>query len=188
MKNQGFTLIEVMIAIGIFSIVMLAQTQMFTNMIAQQRATTASFDMLQFVETADAYTRGSSTCTAALAGQAFDSTPGVESPVTYADLSGPITIGSVYGQNLKFTQVSLFSIALVPATVNQYMATLAFAADRTGQIIGPRNIRRSLRLQVQVTGGVISDCFSSSELTLAKICASILGTFNPATQICSPIP
>jgi prepilin-type N-terminal cleavage/methylation domain-containing protein len=184
MKN-GFSLIEVMIALAVMSILMLGSLQMFTQIFAQQRAMSQSFELFQFIETVDSTIRSSPACKSALAGASFN--PIGLSSVVYHDPNGPITAGSKIGQGLIVQSVTLSNVSplLVPG---DYSAQLTFIVDHVGQIIGPRTVVRSLRLQVSVLGGAVTDCFSSSDVTLAKVCASLLGTFNPVTQICSPIP
>jgi prepilin-type N-terminal cleavage/methylation domain-containing protein len=186
MNRRGFSLIEVMIAMGILSIVMLASAQMFTQIFAQQRGMNQSFDLLQFIETVDGITRNSPTCQPTLIGQPFN--PVTPTAVVYTDPSGPITVGTRIGTNgsLIVDTVMLTSVALTAP--NQYLAELSFTVDKTGQVVGPKTLTRKIRLQVSVLAGLVTDCFSSSDVTLAKVCASILGTFNPVTQICSPIP
>jgi type II secretory pathway pseudopilin PulG len=189
MNRKGFGLIEVMIAAGLMGMIALSIATLIVNLNRSMRAQNQAFEFSQFVQSADALTRMPFTCTPALGGQFFASSPaGTQTPITYVDPSGPLAAGSTVG-NLSFTMISLFAIAPIPFTINQYLADLSFAANRSGDIIGPRGMHRSLRIQITTTaGGIITSCSSYSDLTLAKICASVQGTFDPVTQLCSAIP
>ena len=192
MRDRGFSLIEALVSISILTILILAQMQMMANQARNNLAQAIAFDFQQFIQSVDSALTTPSTCDPALSGQPFVAGfdplgSGLRTPVTYVDSTGALSVGVTHGK-FKFTQMELQHIGNVPLSVGTYDAAFNISADRIGEIVGPRGMHRSLRLTVVAPAGVVTDCYSTTNLTLQKICQSLLGVFDPTTQVCGAIP
>ncbi len=186
MNQRGFSLIEAMVVAGIVVMLSLFQAQMITNLARSNRAQAALFDYMQFIQSVNSQLSTSQTCDPALVGEPYQPIVNSRTNVVFHDPSGPITAGSNMG-SFKISQLELNHLAAT-LTPGVYSAVLAVSGEKLGDITGPRGMHKALKLTVVAPSGVVTSCYSATDLTLAKICQSILGTFDPLTQICSAVP
>ena len=186
MSARGFSLIEAMIVSAVVVMLSLFQAEMVANLARTNHAQATLFDYLQFIQSVNYQITTPQTCALALLGEPYQPVLGAKTIVTFHDPSGPITMGSAMG-SFKISQMELNHVTGT-AQPFTYGATLNVSGEKLGDITGPRGMHKALKLTVVAPAGVVTECYSASELTLSKVCASMLGTFDPVSQICGAIP
>lgn len=185
--KKGFMLIEMVIAVGIMTIIVYTMMSLTSNAVKNTRGMQLTLDFLQLQSEASMITFYPATCNLAIGGQPF--VPSKSTYISYRSASGTIISNGTVYNGLRFNRVSLDDLGVVAGFPNQYVASLTFTAMKTGAFSGPPILTRSIPLKLVIAGGVVQNCFSFADMSLASVCASFMpphnGVFDVATQTCT---
>jgi prepilin-type N-terminal cleavage/methylation domain-containing protein len=169
-RQHGFSLVEVMVVVGIMALVGLGVATLMTNTNRQQQSITAASDFSTLVNTIQGILNNSGSCLQSFGGAAAPqlTIPWVAPiPVTLTMGGGGATINGVancsanlaacqkYGNNLAITTFAITAISnqLDSGAANQYIATLTLTADRsTGKLnaVGGNSLTKAFTMVVTV--------------------------------------
>ncbi|MFM6929763.1 MAG: type II secretion system protein [Bdellovibrio sp.] len=193
-NNKGFTIVEVLIAIGIMGIVSLGIAEMFRQMAEQQRNVVQLMNKQDLKSTATIAVRDKGGCTNTLTGMLIPTTvagatsiaAGIKDNqgnviVTSAG-ANPTRIGNAAGDWLQVTNIRFFSTTPnVPFT--RKAATIRVQYNRAK---ANGTITEGLDIPISVVpdaAGKVSLCYGY-DFTDDNICSTNGGTFNPMTGVC----
>ena len=193
-NSKGFTVIEVLVAIGIMGIVSLGIAEMFRQMAEQQRNVVQLMNKQDLKTAVTIAVRDKGGCTNTLSGMLIPTTVGAAAAIAAgvkdnqgnvvitATGANPTKMGNAAGDWLRVTNVQFFSITPnVPFT--RKAATIRIKYDRakaTGTVNEGLDIPISV---VPDAAGRVSLCYGY-DFTDDNICNTNGGTFNTATGTC----
>lgn len=199
-KNQGFSLLEVMIALGVVSFLSFTVLQLvFTNLQATKSVEiTAALDNL--IMEVNMALKDPTICQSNITNFSTTSLP---SPlegasinfkqITLPSVTNPLVSSNASLVNLPGTKLSLNIDSIKPISAVTYLANISISLDKGQGVIGGRNIVRRLPISLTLTtaGGPITGCNTfgpsggSAAMTAPTICALVGQTFDPVTNKCS---
>jgi prepilin-type N-terminal cleavage/methylation domain-containing protein len=196
-KNNGFTLVEVMVVMGIMGIVALGTSSMFTNMSRQNAKQNAENDLQNLVNTVYGVLGNQSVCTAAFSGKSYnsDSLPnGVDGGLSFAGVTiapgtkwGNITINSLNWINPDTTLgSSSIMVGSTPITLTSHLVTLQIDAKINITSHSSSSFLRKINFIVGVDPShSIKSCFTSIDSN--AVCTQ-LGGVNVAGRCMMTLP
>lgn len=193
-NNKGFTIVEVLVAIGIMGIVSLGIAEMFRQMAEQQRNVVQLMNKQDLKSTATIAIRDKGGCTNTLSGVLIPTSVagatavagGIKdnqgNVVVTSTGANPTKIGNAAGDWLQVTGVRFFSTTPnVPFT--RKAATIRILYNRA-KSLGTVNEGLDIPISVVPDGaGRVSLCYGY-DFTDDNICNTNGGTFNPTTGVC----
>lgn len=169
--QRGFTIVEIMVAIGIGGIVLVGAVQIYSTIIQMQTSSEQGQAVVAMVNDVQKMMTSDPVCTAALVGIA--STEGSD-----VVLGPQLRAGGTYGK-LSITAMKLRTIStLAPQTQT---AQIEIVGTKAGQVFGSKNFVRQLRVfyQTDVSNNILK-CLAANR-SPASDCASLGGSWTGTT-------
>lgn len=196
-RNKGFTVVEVLVAVGIMGIVSLGIAEMFRQMAEQQRNVVQLMNKQDLKSMTTIATRDKGGCTNTLGGILIPTTVGgaVNVPngvrdnqnnriVSYTvnPPTSPTKVGNAAGDWLVVTSIQFYSTT--PNIPNQRKAAMIRIKYDRARATGTVNEGMDIPISVVPNGaGRVSLCYGY-DFTDDNICNTNGGVFNPATGNC----
>lgn len=168
-NNAGFSLVTIMVAVGVFAILSSAMMTLFANMQAGQGAIKFRTDADNVTEEIRHVLSAHNSCTNTLAGTAVE--VGTTKNVTNIrdDSTAPgvvkYTTGQIYGdRTIRLIRMDLkdFVEGSNPA---KGVATLALVFETTRPIAGPDQVLREIKMGLELNAGVIQACAPMTKMS-----------------------
>jgi len=186
--HSGFTLVEIMVAMGIGAVLMLAMAEMMTGMNKGQKNVALTMDYNSLISTISLTLLNDQACKTSLLGQPFNASG--DQPVVMQPPGSPeIRTGAVVSGWL-INSLSLANNALVATlgTDKQYLATLTLRAQKQNaatSVGAASKAPAAFAVYVLVdSSNRIKECYSKDG-TAVQACTAQGGTYTPgATPLC----
>lgn len=193
-RNKGFTIVEVLVAVGIMGIVSLGIAEMFRQMAEQQRNVVQLMNKQDLKNSILVAIRDKDGCTNTLLNRPIPTNP--NAPVSIPNgikNNAPSPVGGALivqnGQNFGAAAgdwLTITNIQLVSQGPN-IVGSLKNAKVRVSysRVKGRGPVTENIEIDVKVipkAGGLVDTCWT--DFTDATICTANGGTYNPATGAC----
>lgn len=199
-KSNGFSLIEVLIALGVMSLAALAGSQLIMNLLASQKAIAIDSRMQDILNESKMAFKNPTVCSANIANFSSKNLSSSNMGTLKITVDKWTLNGAEFLKNNSpipgasaDTKVSLSIEKFEQIATDEYKAFAIFNFDR-GNVPGGNLRTRQLPMNLLTTSGVITSCsFSSIEMLSqhdldnlkSEICTSFGGTFDTVNQKCS---
>lgn len=190
---KGFTVVEVLVAIGIMGIVSLGIAEMFRQMAEQQRTVLQLMNKQDLRDRVLVAIRDQDGCRNTLGDKPIP-TGGASTPITVIknNATNPVggdsvlilnqTVGNAAGDRLTVTNLQLLSQgANVVGTPKDAKVRVTYTRERSRG-----TSTESLDIDIKVipkAGGLVDICYGTA-FAISNICSANGGTFNQATGAC----
>ncbi|NUM60399.1 MAG: type II secretion system protein [Bdellovibrionaceae bacterium] len=201
-KQMGFSLVEILVALGILSVAALAGSQLIMNLLSAQKGIAVDSKLQDILNESRMAFKNPAQCSANISNFSTK----ILSAANFKTLKITVSKWSLNGNNflinngaitgINDSKVNLSIEKFQQISTTEYKAFAIFDFDR-GNLVGGKSRIRELPINLITSSDVITSCsFSSVELLSqhdldlikSDVCSSLGGTFNSGTQKCSSTP
>lgn len=179
-KHQGFTLMQMLVTLGLISILSLGVSSIFANMISEAQKNESRNNVTELRSFMAVFFRNADKCTTALQGTQLPG-PGAKTDIVISMDSVPVQKNSKYGNQVQVTDLVIQQATSIPnAPVNMRQATISLSTQTihqsSAQIIQTDHF--SIYVLADSSDKIVSCLSHTSEALGQANCLSIGGIWN----------